>query len=138
MEQFIIEQAGPKDVEVETYRELENGPKVTLFIDDVLCKDVYIGPDKVPRIACRVDLNGYTFYLFPGKNEGIPEAIANIIMTSPANSKHATYDYNNGYRGHVEDATPIEDLKGFNDSIQFMLDNNIQAARQLHAASEII
>lgn len=138
MDDFIIEKASPKDVEVETYQELEDGPKIAMFIDEAICKDVYIGKDRVPRIACRVDLNGYTFYLFPGKNEGVPQAIAQIIMTSPQNSKHATYDYNNGFQGYAPELKPIEDITGFNASVNFMLENNLNAAKQLHAASEIL
>lgn len=137
MDQFIIDPKGADKTDVETYQELESGQKIAMFVDETICRDVYIGKDGVPRIACRVDLNGYTFYLFPGKNENVPEAVAQIIMTSPQNSKFATYDYNNGYRGYAAEAKPIEDIAGFNSSINFMLENNINAARQLQAIREM-
>jgi hypothetical protein len=46
-------------------------------------------------MRCKVMLNGFVFELKPGANE-VPQTVAEIILTSPENSKYVSYDSNVG------------------------------------------
>jgi hypothetical protein len=75
--------------DAESLHALENERKVQLFVDKELCKD-YVLVDGVPHMRCKVMINGFMFELKPGSNE-VPQTVAEIILTSPENSRYVSY-----------------------------------------------
>lgn len=142
MQEFIFETAAKGAEDVDTLRLLEGEKKVGLFVDEAICRDVLFEKGEM-QIACRVILNGYTFWLKPGYNE-VPLSVADMIMTSPENSKHARYTFSSGAeltapeRDQLAMLGQSEITRHALEQQQSQLHANQHAALELRAMTEIL
>jgi hypothetical protein len=130
MQEAIFVHAATGGADVDTLKTLEDEKKVKLFVDKGMCHDVLFEKgNAIP--ACRICLNGYIFWLKPGSNE-VPQAIADIVMTSPENSKYATYETEIGRRT-CKQIQDTRDLGTIDKREAMALRQNFQAAQQMQA-----
>lgn len=138
MPEFLIDKKATDASDKETLDQLTDGRKISMFIDEAICRDVYFDPEKGPLKCCRVDINGFCFRLFPGENHDVPEAVATLILTSPDNSKYARYSYSDGSVGGATKPGEFNAVGQLTESIRAQLAQNQGAAQQLQAVQEIM
>lgn len=122
-EQFVIDKSGANAADMDTFNGMVDGRKMSMMVDPEICRDVYFDKDGNARIACQVVINGFTFHLFPGRNDDVPEAVAEIILSSPENSKHATYS---------DMKAPEKDTFNLVAEIKHSLRDNMAAVQQIN------